>query len=479
LNEKNTPIKIDISKIRFRKCDYPRVKLDRDTVVRYKELYESGAKVDPIIIQKERYGIDGKHRLQAQKELGWSQVDVIIKEISANEIYLESIRLNSQHGKQFDKKDRDEQIFKLRTEFHWGFKKIGIFVGLEKSGAKRAFDKKRILKGLSAQNAKDFDQRRKVDHNEVIKKWKDNMQQVDIARDLGVTEPRISQILRPLKEAQKSSVAILCTPYLLKAFCRYALVDGYLDETVADIVEGGIFVNAYKKNLGVSAFFADDYFQHFKADEQICWRFKDIRSQVEAISRNSDFIQLSLSNEQMKLIGKSATFSTGDITLGYRPLPNMINKLTKEGTPKNPDTSFILRRHHLNGMPKMERVIIDVKDGTLRIGGEDRGWITSKKMSTDVNGKDLIGSFPYEGFKAVWKTIERPYLGEIEFNILLDKTESGKEDAVLHITFQKERCWVTFILIGEIHPIDRERGGTLLQSQVSHLLPQSSQSFSP
>ena len=96
---------------------FPRINLDEETVARYMELYELGEVLPPIVVQKEKHIlIDGFHRLEAQKRLGWTEIGVEFIDIPEDKIYLTSIRLNRKHGRAFSIEDRNEQIRRLRFE---------------------------------------------------------------------------------------------------------------------------------------------------------------------------------------------------------------------------------------------------------------------------------------------------------------------------------------------------------------------------
>ena len=61
---------------------YPRITLNEYTITQYKEQYELGESLPPLVIQKEKHIlIDGFHRLEAQKRLGWEETEVELRDI--------------------------------------------------------------------------------------------------------------------------------------------------------------------------------------------------------------------------------------------------------------------------------------------------------------------------------------------------------------------------------------------------------------
>ena len=108
---------MNIKDIVVKKEYFPRINLNEETIARYQEIYELGESLPPIIVQKEKkILIDGFHRLEAQKRLGYEDVDVHLMDIPEDAIYLKSIELNRQHGLPFSREDRNTQIRKLRFE---------------------------------------------------------------------------------------------------------------------------------------------------------------------------------------------------------------------------------------------------------------------------------------------------------------------------------------------------------------------------
>lgn len=110
-------MKLKITEIKVEMKYLPRIKLDLDTIERYKEAYEICEDLPPLVVQKENHIlIDGFHRFEAQKRLGYENVEVILMDIPEDEIYVTSIKCNRRHGLPFSREDRDAQIRNLRFE---------------------------------------------------------------------------------------------------------------------------------------------------------------------------------------------------------------------------------------------------------------------------------------------------------------------------------------------------------------------------
>ena len=96
---------------------WPRVQLNQEIVEAYKELYEAGKILPPILVQKEKnILIDGRYRLEAQKQLGYKVVWVKIVDIPEEDILLYSARINSRHGQSLSEEDKRKVIYIARFQ---------------------------------------------------------------------------------------------------------------------------------------------------------------------------------------------------------------------------------------------------------------------------------------------------------------------------------------------------------------------------
>lgn len=96
---------IPINKVKIEKETYPRISVDWITCARYYNALKSGAKFPPIIvaqIDKEYFLVDGAHRLKAFKDNKETHIQAeILRGLNKEDIYLESVKRNVIHGRQF------------------------------------------------------------------------------------------------------------------------------------------------------------------------------------------------------------------------------------------------------------------------------------------------------------------------------------------------------------------------------------------
>lgn len=93
---------VKISDIEFDSELYPRTKPNWLTIVDYKESMVAGAKFPPIILavhNRKMYLVDGKHRLDAAKQLKYKKISAIIHTgWNRQRIFQEAVRTNIAHG---------------------------------------------------------------------------------------------------------------------------------------------------------------------------------------------------------------------------------------------------------------------------------------------------------------------------------------------------------------------------------------------
>lgn len=96
---------------------YPRHNLSWLTALQYVDAMKAGSVFPPIIVGrlgKERYVIDGWHRLRALKILGEESVQAITRSFSSKgEMFLEAVKLNTTHGRRLSVHDTVRIIDKL------------------------------------------------------------------------------------------------------------------------------------------------------------------------------------------------------------------------------------------------------------------------------------------------------------------------------------------------------------------------------
>ena len=110
-----------IDEIFFDKTLYPRNDVDWITSVRYSESMKSGAKFPPIAIAQcnedgKLYCVDGFHRVGALKNLKQEHCEAeFLGKMSKHEIYVESVKRNITHGRQFNSQERTKIILTLEN----------------------------------------------------------------------------------------------------------------------------------------------------------------------------------------------------------------------------------------------------------------------------------------------------------------------------------------------------------------------------
>ena len=96
---------IPISKVKIEEKTYPRTHVDWITCARYYNALRSGAKFPPIIVaefEDKYFLIDGAHRLKAFKDNKEIHIQAeVLKGLNKKQIYLEAVKSNITHGKQF------------------------------------------------------------------------------------------------------------------------------------------------------------------------------------------------------------------------------------------------------------------------------------------------------------------------------------------------------------------------------------------
>ncbi len=96
---------------------YPRTMIDWMQVVRYEEAMMSGAVFPPITVTKYKgkwIVIDGFHRVEAKKKLKEKYIEAEILNLKTKkEIYIEAVKRNIGHGRQFSSYERTKIILTL------------------------------------------------------------------------------------------------------------------------------------------------------------------------------------------------------------------------------------------------------------------------------------------------------------------------------------------------------------------------------
>lgn len=120
---KPTVVKVAIGQLKRDLRLYPRVQVDFQTVARFKDAMEAGAKFPPIRVCAESGKIiDGFHRYMAYSELQYEYVDVIGEKVESDaDFFLRAVAANRAHGlgysgADYEKIVKSARLFKLERE---------------------------------------------------------------------------------------------------------------------------------------------------------------------------------------------------------------------------------------------------------------------------------------------------------------------------------------------------------------------------
>lgn len=126
-------MKIEINKIKLDEEIYPRSRFDWVTSYKYSQAMVAGAKFPPITVGlvKNKYVlVDGYHRLEAYKKLKKVKVEAnVLSGRTKKQLFIEAVRLNAQHGYQFNSQDTTNIVLKLK-KYNISKQKIASIVGI-------------------------------------------------------------------------------------------------------------------------------------------------------------------------------------------------------------------------------------------------------------------------------------------------------------------------------------------------------------
>lgn len=171
--------------------------LNGDAVERYKELYQSGVVLPPLVLQHDtNLLLDGFHRYKALQELGKDFVPVVF--LKTEQPFVESYRLNSVHGVPLSKRERDKAIKQMYERDNMTQAEIAEIVGL----SQRRISQILGIEETSNTNNEE-DKRRTLNDAElhdIVSLCLGKTKQKEIAEKFGVTQSRVSQVFREFKD---------------------------------------------------------------------------------------------------------------------------------------------------------------------------------------------------------------------------------------------------------------------------------------
>ncbi len=107
---------IDIDKIDFDESFWPRFHENKEAIEQYADTLSNGQVLPAIIVKEKPNGryllIDGYHRLQANKSLGYKKIEADIQEMTDFEARALPVSLNAGHGVFLSNREKKEYILK-------------------------------------------------------------------------------------------------------------------------------------------------------------------------------------------------------------------------------------------------------------------------------------------------------------------------------------------------------------------------------
>ena len=172
------PMKIKISDI-INPRDYCRLEVNNDTVSLYMQNIDN---LPPIEINKNKKLINGRHRLEAHKNKGLAEIEATIIDIPDTEVFIESIKRNSKHGKQLTSFDRRKSAIKLYEKGIKDLKKISSLLSVSYES---------VVKWTHGVRYEEKQERIK----KILLMTEEGNTQKEIAEKLNINQTRVSQII--------------------------------------------------------------------------------------------------------------------------------------------------------------------------------------------------------------------------------------------------------------------------------------------
>jgi ParB-like chromosome segregation protein Spo0J len=184
-------VKVKITDIKIPR-KYCRLEVNFDTVSLYAQNIEN---LPPIVINKHKRLIDGKHRIEAHKEKGLTEIEATIIDIPDKQVFIESIKRNNSHGKQLTTFDRVHTANKLYMGGVEELKEIANLLSVSYESAVKWTRQVRYTK--------------KIKRNEkILKMVEEDKTQEEIAEKLGIDQSRVSQIINDSKNTKTNKSEI-------------------------------------------------------------------------------------------------------------------------------------------------------------------------------------------------------------------------------------------------------------------------------
>lgn len=184
-------MKVKISSVKIPKL-YCRTEVDSDTVFLYMQNIDN---LPPIEINRSNKLINGRHRLQAHKNLGLEEIEVIVRDVSDKEIFIKSIETNRKQGKQLTSYDRRHSANELYKQDITDLKEISKILSVSYET---------VVKWTAKLRNEIKEERDK----KVIKLSEQGKTQEEIAEEFCIERSRVSQIVNDSKNTKTNNTGI-------------------------------------------------------------------------------------------------------------------------------------------------------------------------------------------------------------------------------------------------------------------------------
>ncbi|NVM24261.1 MAG: helix-turn-helix domain-containing protein, partial [Desulfobacterales bacterium] len=183
------PDKVNISDLKLDDSVWPRSSLDEEAIQRYRDCLQE---LPPIVVDKETLLVlDGRHRIEAHKREGVESISVTYESCAPHLFLAKSYALNARHGLPVDNNMRDRIIVELRQGKD-GYDPMGEEEIADIMGISRPRVSQVIINLLGANIfIKD-----KTKVREAIRLYLSGMSQAKVADQFGVSQPTISSVVR-------------------------------------------------------------------------------------------------------------------------------------------------------------------------------------------------------------------------------------------------------------------------------------------
>ncbi|NVM24235.1 MAG: hypothetical protein HWN68_20955, partial [Desulfobacterales bacterium] len=183
------PDKVNISDLKLDNSVWPRSALDEEAIERYRDCLQE---LPPIVVDRETMTVlDGRHRIEAHKREGQEKVSTNYESCPPHLFLAKSYALNARHGLPVDNEVRDQIIVDLKQGKDgydpMGEKEIAQILGVSQGRVSQ------IIRSLLGANIFLKD---KAKTREAIRLYLSGMSQEKVGETFGVSQRHISSVVR-------------------------------------------------------------------------------------------------------------------------------------------------------------------------------------------------------------------------------------------------------------------------------------------